>query len=231
MMRVELINHTPEPEKTVAAAARLCYSPVGAVELMEHFEDDKAEGFLDMLMKLGHLSPTEHVTFTFAIEGVSRALSHQLVRHRIASYSQKSQRYVTEEQFTFIIPPSIEENPEARTLFVGKMKEIQQAYEELGAMVPKEDARYVLPNACETKLVATFNCRSLYNFFQHRCCQRAQWEIRELAHKMLSEVKKVAPRLFARAGAKCVTDRICPEGPMSCGLIDKLAEADKKKQL
>ncbi|MHB8171907.1 MAG: FAD-dependent thymidylate synthase [Thermincolia bacterium] len=229
-MRVELINHTPEPEKTVAAAARLCYSPVGAAQLMEDFTEGKAEHFLDMLMKLGHMSPTEHVTFTFAIEGVSRALSHQLVRHRIASYSQKSQRYVNEEQFTYVIPPTIEANPRAKAVFVEKMAEIHKAYEELSLVVPKEDARYVLPNACETKLVATFNCRSLYNFFQHRCCRRAQWEIRELAHKILSEVKKVAPRLFARAGAMCINDRVCPEGSMSCGLLEKLIESDKRKK-
>ncbi|MDA8233916.1 MAG: FAD-dependent thymidylate synthase [Clostridia bacterium] len=229
-MKVELINYTPEPEKTVAAAARLCYSPVGATQLMEDFTEGKVEHFLDMLMKLGHMSPTEHVTFTFAIEGVSRALSHQLVRHRIASYSQKSQRYVSEDQFAYVIPPTIEANPQAKAMLVKKMEEIQRVYEELSLLVPKEDARYILPNACETKLVATFNCRSLYNFFQHRCCQRAQWEIRELAHKMLAEVKKVAPRLFTRAGAMCVTDRVCPEGSMSCGLLEKLLDADNRKK-
>lgn len=221
-MKVSLMSYTPEPEKKVAAAAKLCYSAAGPDELLENLDEQAVQRFLGKLIDLGHLSPTEHVTFTFAIEGVSRALSHQLVRHRVASYSQKSQRYVSEGQFEFVTPPSIQQDAVAMELYRTKMVEIQAAYEELSKIVPKEDARYILPNACETKLVATFNTRSLYNFFQHRCCQRAQWEIRDLAHKMLSEVKKVAPTLFAKAGATCVTQGVCPEGSMTCGLLDKI---------
>lgn len=221
-MKVKLINHTPEPEKTVAAAARLCYSPVGAEDIMNDFTPEKIENFLDLLVEMGHQSPMEHVNFTFAIEGVSRALTHQLVRHRIASYSQQSQRYVKEEQFSYIIPPSIERNPEAKAIFEEKMKNIQKTYSDLAKLVHHEDARYVLPNACETKVVCTFNTRSLLNFFQHRCCERAQWEIRSLANKMLAEVRKVAPTMFAKAGAACLTKGYCPEGKMSCGRIEKM---------
>lgn len=222
LMKVKLINYTPQPEKTVAAAARLCYSPIGVEDILEDFTEDKVEKFLNHLVELGHQSPTEHVTFTFAIEGVSRALSHQLVRHRIASYSQQSQRYVSENQFSYVIPPSIQKDSNALALFKEKMDQIQETYNELAQLVPKEDARYVLPNACETKIVCTLNTRSLYNFFQHRCCDRAQWEIRKLANKMLIEVKKVAPILFAKAGPACVAKGYCPEGKMSCGRIELL---------
>lgn len=216
-MFVKLLNHTPEPERTVAAAARLCYSTTGAAELFAGLSDEQVAKLLAHLVESGHESPTEHVTFTFAIEGVSRALTHQLVRHRIASYSQQSQRYVREESFDYIIPPSVAAVPEARRRFEETMATIQSAYNELLKVVPPEDARYVLPNACETKIVATFNCRSLYNFFRLRCCRRAQWEIRNLALAMREEVRRVAPRLFALAGPSCETEGVCYEGRFSCG--------------
>lgn len=221
-MKVKLINHTPDPDKTVAAAARLCYSPVGAEQVMTEFTDSEVERFLKMLVEIGHWSPTEHVSFTFAVEGVSRALTHQLVRHRIASYSQQSQRYVQLDGFKYIVPPSIAENPEALAVYEKTMAEIHNAYEQLASMVHREDARYVLPNACESKIVMTFNCRSLYNFFEHRCCERAQWEIRKMAYLMLAEVRKAAPILFNQAGPPCVTRRVCPEGKMSCGRIERI---------
>lgn len=223
-MKVKLINHTPEPEKTVAAAARLCYSPSGAEEIMENFTDEEIRRFLHLLVDLGHWSPTEHVTFTFAVEGVSRTLTHQLVRHRIASYSQQSQRYVELENFEYIVPPSIQENPEALKIFTEEMENIRLSYERLAGMVHQEDARYVLPNACETKIVLTFNCRSLYNFFQHRCCDRAQWEIRRLANRMLTEARKAAPVLFEKAGPSCSSHGVCPEGKMTCGRLAKLKQ-------
>ncbi|WP_418791400.1 FAD-dependent thymidylate synthase [Phosphitispora sp. TUW77] len=221
-MRVQLINHTPNPDRTVAAAAKLCYSPVGSEHIQDNLDQAEIDRFLKMLIQLGHWSPTEHVSFTFSAEGVSRVLTHQLVRHRIASYSQQSQRYVKLDDFEYIVPPSINKNPEAVALFTNIMKQIGSAYKQLALMVHHEDARYVLPNACETKIVLTFNCRSLYNFFEHRCCERAQWEIRKLANQMLAEVKKAAPGLFAKAGPPCITKGFCPEGPMSCGKIDKL---------
>jgi thymidylate synthase (FAD) len=217
LMRVDLISWTPEPDRTVAAAARLCYSQTHAAELKEKLSQDKVDSLLARIAEMGHLSTFEHASFTFAIEGVSRALTHQLVRHRIASYSQQSQRYVSEEAFEYIMPPSIAGNPEAAALFNELMGQIREAYITLNSLVPKEDARYVLPNACETKIVCTFNARSLLNFFSHRCCNRAQWEIRELAYKMLDQVRKVAPGLFAQAGPPCEAQGVCPEGEMSCG--------------
>ncbi len=216
-MHVELVSHTPEPERLVAAAARLCYSPRGATGLLAAMDKDEAARLLRLLLARGHESPLEHITFTFAIEGVSRVLSHQLVRHRIASYSQKSQRYVNEEHYTYIIPPSIAAVPVALARYQECMRDLQQAYHELQGMVPREDARYLLPNACETKLVCTFNARSLLNFFRLRCCSRAQWEIRELALAMRERVRETAPLIFDHAGPTCETEGVCYEGAMSCG--------------
>jgi len=207
----------------VAIAARQCYSPLGAMQLAEGLSDQKVGDLIRTLLEAGHLSTTEHVTFTFAIEGVSRALSHQLVRHRIASYSQQSQRYVDENGFAYVMPPSVAENPGARELFERQMEQVRETYRELAAMVPREDARYVLPNACETRLVMTMNCRSLYNFFERRLCERAQWEIRGLARAMLDLVKEVAPRLFSWVGAPCEMRGYCPEGKMSCGKVEIVA--------
>ena len=191
-MEVKLLRHTPEPEKTVAMSARLCYSPVGAAQLEETMSDEQAAKLVRKLVEMGHFSTLEHVTFTFAIEGVSRVLTHQLVRHRIASYSQQSQRYVKEHDFETIMPPTISSRPEAKAKFEQLMADIQARYNEFTDEfgIPAEDARYVLPNAAETKIVATFNVRSLMNFFSLRCCNRAQWEIRQLAEKMLAECKK-----------------------------------------
>lgn len=216
-MQVELISHTPEPERLVAAAARLCYSPRGAGRLLAAMSREEVDKLLRLLISRGHDSPLEHITFTFAIEGVSRVLTHQLVRHRIASYSQKSQRYVNEDGFEFIIPPSIAAVPAALARYQECMKVLQRAYHELQEIIPREDARYLLPNACETKLVCTFNARSLFNFFRLRCCRRAQWEIRELALKMREEVRKVAPLIFSYAGPTCETEGVCYEGSASCG--------------
>lgn len=201
-MEVKLLRHTPEPEKTVAMSARLCYSPIGAAQLEEKMSDEQAAKLVRKLVEMGHFSTLEHVTFTFAIEGVSRVLTHQLVRHRIASYSQQSQRYVKEHDFETIVPPTIAARPEAKEKFEKLMADIQALYNEFTDEfnIPAEDARYVLPNAAETKIVATFNVRSLMNFFSLRCCNRAQWEIRQLAEKMLAECKKVAPVLFENAG-------------------------------
>lgn len=216
-MRVTLLTFTPNPEQTVAAAARLCYSSADIALLQQRMQGEKAAELIQKLMAMGHHSPLEHVSFTFGVEGVSRVLSHQLVRHRIASYSQKSQRYVREQDFSFVIPPSIAASPEASKRYVELMAQINQGYQQLAAMVDKEDARYVLPNACATSLLVTMNCRALHNFFLHRCCNRAQWEIRTLAWKMLSLVREQAPALFAKAGARCDVEGICTEGAMSCG--------------
>lgn len=238
---VRLIAHTPEPEKVVAAAAKLCYSSGTVDKLLEGLTEEKVASFVEMLAEIGHESPIEHASFTFAIEGVSRSLLAQITRHRIASYSVQSQRYVKEKDFDYIVPPEIAAVPEAKALFVQAMDAAGEAYDKIAALLQEkhrqdflaqgkgekeakrlaekkaiEDARFVLPNACDTKMVVTMNARSLYNFFRHRLCNRAQWEIRDIALQMLRLCKEVAPVLFAKAGPPCVLGD-CPEGKMSCG--------------
>lgn len=233
-MKVRLITHTPDPERVIATAAKLCYSSSDIESLQQGLDDDKIYKFLEMLSELGHESPMEHVTFTFAIEGISRACSHQLVRHRIASYSQKSQRYVDETQFDYVIPESIKNNAVARDVYDTLMSSIQLEYDAIREALIKdfvsqgmsqkdaekkanEDARFVLPNACETSIIVTMNVRSLFNFFKHRCCNRAQWEIRELATEMYKLCLEVAPTIFHHAGPSCVGKGQCGEGKMTCG--------------
>lgn len=240
-MKVKLVAHTPNPEETVTAAAKLCYSAVGVETLMADLTAESTEKFVNKIADLGHFSPFEHVSFTFAVEGVSRVLTHQLVRHRLASYSQQSQRYVKLAQFEYIIPPAIEQNAKAKEIFVNAMVEDQKTYNTLVNELEKdyfhkyveagltekqakskaektaiEDARFVFPNACETKIVVTMNARSLMHFFNHRCCNRAQWEIRVLADEMLKIAKEIAPSIFKRSGPPCLTEK-CPEGVMTCG--------------
>ena len=223
MIKVKLLDYTPEPERVVAMAARLCYSASGAEELAEKLSEDNVKEMVRRMVSLGHGSTLEHASFTFGIEGVSRVLTHQLVRHRIASYDQQSQRYVAAHGFQYITPPSIAEKPEALAKYEALLAEIRKTYDELTDMgVPKEDARYVLANAAETKILVTMNARSLMHFFNLRCCNRAQWEIREMAYKMLAEVKKVAPTLFHNAGASCVNTGRCPEGAMTCGKLQEM---------
>lgn len=217
-MDVTLLYHTPEPERAVATAARLCYAPVGGRELMESLTDEKIRKVLTTIMASGHFSTLEHASYTFAVEGVSRALTHQLVRHRLASYNQQSQRYVKfKEEPPIVRPASVDTNPEAAQAFDEAIDACWQAYDKLvQAGVPAEDARYVLPNACETKIVVTMNIRELMHFFSNRCCNRAQWEIRELAWKMLELVRPTAPFIFRTAGPGCMRGA-CPEGKMCCG--------------
>ena len=217
-MDVTLLYHTPEPERAVATAARLCYAPVGGRELMESLTDEKIRKVLTTIMSSGHFSTLEHASYTFAVEGVSRALTHQLVRHRLASYNQQSQRYVKfKEEPPIVRPASVDTNPEAAQAFDEAIDACWQAYDKLvQAGVPAEDARYILPNACETKIVVTMNIRELMHFFSNRCCNRAQWEIRELAWKMLELVRPTAPFIFRTAGPGCMRGA-CPEGKMCCG--------------
>ncbi|MDD3819033.1 MAG: FAD-dependent thymidylate synthase [Actinomycetota bacterium] len=226
-MKANLIKHTQEPEKTVAVAARLCYSPVGVEDLMNKLDSEKVEKLVRFVIKSGHLSTVEHISFTFAVEGVSRALTHQLVRHRIASYNQQSQRYVKfSEHFEYITPPSIEDNKECKEKFDNLVSSIHGFYKELlDAGIEPEDARYILPNASETKIIVTMNGRELLHFFTVRCCNRAQWEIRELAIKMLKEVKKVAPVVFEKAGPNCLRGP-CPEGKFKCENPPKASDFD-----
>ena len=238
-MLVKLLTYTPEPDKLVAAAAKLCYSDAHIETIMDGLTPEKTDAFLKKLSSMGHQSPTEHAYFTFGIEGVSRTLLAQITRHRIASFSVQSQRYVRLDDFRYVIPPAIENDPEAKATFIEAMNRDAENYlkevERLEAIHTKvlmengasekdakrmaskfanEDARFLLPNACETKMVVTMNARSLHNFFAMRCCNRAQWEIHELADRMLVECKKVAPNLFLDAGPKCMFSS-CQEGPMS----------------
>jgi len=232
-MKVKLLSHTQDAEKLVAIAAKLCYSTSDIDGISEGLNDESTAKFINQLMSMGHESPIEHCSFTFGVEGVSRSLLAQLTRHRIASYSVKSQRYVNEGQFEYITPPEVEGDDRAKQLYIEVMENLQGKYELLAEILKNnhiarglepsaaqkmanEDARFILPNACETKIVMTFNARSLINFFHHRCCERAQWEIRSLADEMVNLVKEVAPILFKYAGPRCLNDD-CPEGKMSCG--------------
>lgn len=217
-MNVELLYHTPDPERAIATAARLCYAPVGASELMETMPEERVYKVLSTIMESGHFSTLEHASYTFAVEGVSRALTHQLVRHRLASYNQQSQRYVRfKDGVPTVTPHTIQENPQAQEVFDRAIRQCEEAYDQLiAAGIPAEDARYLLPNAAETKIVITMNVRELLHFFEVRCCNRAQWEIRELAHRMLELAKPTAPFIFMDAGASCVRG-CCSEGKMSCG--------------
>ena len=222
-MKVTLLQHTPGPGLAVALAARLCYSPIGIDELRERLSRSDISAFLDKIMSLGHQSVLEHASFTFGIEGVSRTTSHQLVRHRLASYSQQSQRYVSHaKRFSAVIPDTVLDNPEARELFEKELAPLHEVYSRLVAMgIPAEDARYILPNATETKIMVTMNARELLHFFALRCCQRAQWEIRAMAVQMLTLVKPLAPTLFKDAGPGCLVGP-CPEGAMTCGRIGEV---------
>ena len=267
--KVTLLAYTPMPEQTVAMAAKLCYSKSDISDVREGLTEEKTAAFLDMLSSLGHQSPIEHASFTFGIEGISRACSHQLVRHRIASYSQQSQRYVDGSSFEFVTPPKIADSPELTKLYNDAIDTEMKAYETLRCGLiaanireyiilngekfsvdllgmnndelieafrsldkktysafekqANEDARFILPNACTTKIICTFNARSLLNFFEHRCCNRAQWEIRDVAQQMLLLVKEVAPHIFSKAGPGCLYGA-CPEGKMSCGRAKEMRE-------
>lgn len=221
-MDVQLLTHTPEPERVVAAAARLCYSAAGIGQLLDKSLDEQ-RALLQKILSLGHFSVLEHASFTFGIEGISRACSHQLVRHRLASYSQQSQRYVShQDRFEAVVPETIAARPELATKYQVFLDQAHQVYAELlEAGIPAEDARFVLPNAAATKLVMTMNGRELHHFFELRCCRRAQWEIRAMAVAMLRRVRAVAPVLFASAGPGCLRGA-CPEGKMTCGQIQEV---------
>lgn len=251
-MKVTLLAHTPEPEKLIAAAAKLCYASSDIDTLLEGLTEEKVTSFVHMLAGLGHQSPIEHISFTFGIEGVSRSLLAQITRHRLASYSVQSQRYVEEKNFEFVTPPEIASDPKALEIFNSQMQSAIDAYNALADILKAkhrqtflnegfsekeaekkaqkkaiEDARFVLPNACDTKMIVTMNARSLLNFFSLRCCNRAQWEIKALADEMLRLVYKVAPTVFENAGPACVMGK-CAEGSMSCGKAGQVREFYKE---
>ncbi len=213
-MKVELIAYTPEPDIIAAVAAKLTHSKSDIDELLKE-DREKLKRLLRIVIRMGHTSVIEHAYFTFAISGVSRALTHQLVRHRIASYSQQSQRYV-EMNIEYVTPPSIARNEKIRKKYDEMMKKIWDLYNEMKEEVPIEDARYILPNATTSKIIVSMNARSLLNFFELRCCLHAQWEIRKLAWRMLHLVKKVAPTIFEDAGPPCRTRGYCPMDKKDC---------------
>ncbi len=217
-MNVILLAHTPEPDALVAAAARICYRDITAQELLQGEENNLSRKLIAELFRSGHMSTFEHVSFTFGIDGLSRVASHQLVRHRVASFSQQSQRYVkmSGEEENMIIPPIIQANSEALRIFQNAAKTSQESYKLLVDMgIPKEDARFILPHGYSTRLVMTMNARELHHFFSLRLCRRAQWEIHELARKMLILCREKAPVLFDRAGPSCIFGR-CEEA-RTCG--------------
>lgn len=271
-LKLKLLAYTPKADALVAKGGKLCYYPGGIQELEDNLTDHQVERFVTMLAEMQHESPLEHAVFTFGIEGVSRSLTHQLVRHRLASYSQKSQRYVKEGSFDYVIPNEIKENQEAKEAFIQAMENAQAAYDKITEVlllekikvfyrsqpetiqkeieeitshqilehckknfkkdysrmekIAIENARAVLPNACETKIIVTMNARMLLHFFKKRCCNRAQEEIRNLAIEMLKLVKEVAPNIFKYAGPACLYEG-CPEGNMTCGEIMKVREKFK----
>jgi thymidylate synthase (FAD) len=234
-LRVSLLQHTPDPDRSVAIAGRLCYAPVSAAELQRGMSDDEVGALVRILVRSGHHSALEHASYSFAVDGVSRACTHQLVRHRLASYNQQSQRYVRfGDADSFVVPPSIAADPAAEAVFVAAMEQARLAYDKLvelglaagrGKESVQEDARFVLPNAAETKIVVTMNARELRHFFKVRCCRRAQWEINALAWQMRGMVKTLSPFLFEKSGPPCLYGQ-CQEGKMTCGQPYVAAEVD-----
>jgi thymidylate synthase (FAD) len=250
-LKVTLLTHTPEPEKIVAAAAKLCYSNAPVSKLMDDLDEEKTTSFLNKLSGLGHASPVEHCSFTFAIEGVSRSFLAQITRHRIASYSVRSQRYCRMTGDDIVCPPAVAEDYEANEAFSQAIQSIKFTYNHLhniledkhtemlmlndasltepearkkASKMANEDARFILPEACETSMIVTMNARELNNFFKLRCCNRAQWEIRSVADEMLKLVYPIAPTLFKSAGPGCVSCGHCTEGAMTCGHSDYVKE-------
>lgn len=227
-MQVALINYTPDPELTIAAAARVSSSSSSATKLLKKLTPERVDSLLSQLVSSGHLSPFEHVSFTFAIDGVSRVTSHQLVRHRIASYTQQSQRYVSLKDLDYVTPATISAKPEMKTKYQEAVQSAHQLYlEMMEAGIPAEDARYVLPSAMETRLVMTMNARELMHACSLRLCQRAQWEILQLFEEAKKEVQKVAPRLAVELQPKCYRLGYCDESE-SCGLFPTLKPAEAK---
>lgn len=234
--QVTLVQHTEHPDETIAAAARLCYA--SDPSRIHEQTPGEAARLVARLQAMGHHSPLEHASFTFLLEGVSRAMTHQLVRHRIASYSQRSQRYVSHDAFDYVVPPQLEgqtveldgESIDAVEYFEETMALIARRYARLNDALGRtgessnEDARYVLPNACETKILVTMNARELRHFLSERLCQRAQWEIRHVAEMMLGRAREVAPAAMRGAGPKCIRLGYCPEGGKGCGRYAEMVE-------
>lgn len=225
-INVKLINSTSNPESLVTAAANICYEKREDFENIDVLSNPK---LIKNVIKMGHLSILEHVSFTFLITGMSRACSHQLVRHRLASFSQRSQRYIDEADFDYVVPDSIKQNKAVSADFTKLIQQISAFYKTLlSSETPKEDARYILPNAAATSLIVTMNARELTHFITLRTCLRAQWEIRKIADKMLALASEKAGVIFENAGPACVRGE-CTEGKLTCGKIEQVRERYRKK--
>ena len=224
MIEVKLISYTPNPVQAIETAASTCYdSQPTEGKIMRH------------CYKSGHHSVLEFADFSFKITGVSRALTHQLVRHRMASYAQRSQRYCKEDGFQTVTPSSVKRNPEALAKYEATIESLKTVYSELLALgIPAEDARMLLPNACATQICVKMNLRELIHFCNERMCTCAQWEIRELARKMAKAVFEVEPELAEYLVPKCEKNKpycFCNESKSrSCGRHPVISEAIKEKE-
>ncbi|HBP51044.1 MAG: Thymidylate synthase ThyX [Candidatus Shapirobacteria bacterium GW2011_GWE1_38_10] len=233
-MKVKLLSYTKDPEQVVVAAIRQCYAAVGAKELKKKIDKETRQRLIKQVLASGHTSTLEHASFTFGIEGISRVSEIQLIRHRVGcSYSIQSGRYVKRGEAKFAIPVSIQNDKEILPKYKKILKEVQGLYNEMTDKgIKAEDARYLQPQSLQTKIVVTMNARALLHFLELRCCKRAQWEIQQLANLMLREVRKVAPIIFEKAGASCVTTGICWEGEkMSCGLYKDIKGAEVRTRI
>ncbi|NWG11020.1 FAD-dependent thymidylate synthase [Candidatus Bathyarchaeota archaeon] len=215
-MKVTLLRYTRDAELLCGTAALTSTRSGNPSEILKKMDLETAKRILSRVVGYGHVSVVEHASFTFSIEGTSRAMTHQLVRHRIASYTQQSQRYVTYDTLeNYVTPLSIENNVEAKKIYDETLEKISETYQKLLSLkIPKEDARFILPNAAKTNIIVTMNARELHHFFNLRCCARAQWEIREVATEMFRQAKKATPTLFENGGPSCVGLGYCPEGKM-----------------
>lgn len=232
-LKVELIGYTSDPEQNVVAAIRQCYASVGAKELKEKTTEEVKRRLIKQVINSGHTSTLEHASFTFAIDGVSRVTEIHLIRHRIASFSIQSGRYVKRGDAAYRVPPKIRnlENKKLLEKYLKHLENSQELYNELiDAGIPAEDARFCQPQSVQVKIVMTMNARELLHFFSVRSCTRAQWEIREVAKQMLYLVKEVAPIIFENAGPPCVSEKICDQGKMSCGIWKNIKGAKLKDE-
>ncbi len=225
MIRVKLLAHTPNPDAVVYYATKLTYTTDEPLqmwdEILTHKDEPKykrrMKKLIHTVLKRGHHSVLEHANFTFIVDGCSRVCTHQLVRHRIASYSQRSHRYTEINDEAFQVPPTIANSEEAIALYrehIGKSVDIYHKLIDMG--IPREDARFLIPQAVASPIMVTMNARELIHFFGLRLCTHAQWEIRQAAALMLNEVKRVAPIIFDGVGPRCVMLGYCPEGDEEC---------------
>ena len=225
-MKVNLVSFTKDPEITCAKCASVSWRR----KSMKDVSLEEAREIIRRVLGYGHESVIEHACFTFFVEDISRSLTHQLVRHRIASYTQQSMRYVdlTKSEAYFIKPETIAKQEELSGLFDEVMTRCKTVYDTLRRKgVPPEDARFVLPIAMQAKIAVTMNARELRYFFMMRCCLRAQWEIRELANRMLKICKTTAPSLFENTGPSCVKFGYCPEAELACGKLNQVLKRYK----